>query len=999
VYAWAIPLLILPPWVVAAQESQFEGRKIADIQYQPTKQPLDPRDLAEAQPLKSGEPLRLADVATAIDRLYATGQYEDIRVEAEPGTDGVIVRFITEERWFVGHVGAEGKLSNPPNRGLVSATAASQLGLGQPFDEEALADAKQQIEQLFESNGLYAAGLQSSLLREPDVQQLNLTFAVNAGKRAKYEKPLITGNAVLSDDTIIRATGWRFRFIGWYRKVTEARTRNAMTGVLKAYQKKDRLMATARVAKLDYDAARNRLKPTLEVNAGPKVDIRAVETEISKGKLRKYVPVYDERRVDRDLLVEGARNLRDYFQSQGYYDVDVEFRQREEDPDQLIIEYVISRGQRYKLVEVKVEGNDYFDDETIRERMFLEEAGLIRLRHGRYSEAMRSKDEENVTNLYKSNGFQDVKVGSTVERNHQGNLGDIGVTLRIEEGPQWLVDQVDVKGVNQLERDLIMSLLSSLPGQPYSEYNIAVDRTTILTQYHSAGFPEARFRFRVSPAGDPNRVNIEYDIVEGRRQYVRDVLVAGLTNTRSEVVNNSLTLEPGDPLALTSMTEGQQNLYNRGIFAKVETAVQNPEGRSQYKYVLYDIEEAHRYNVNVGVGAEVGKIGGTTTSLDQPVGGNGFSPRLSLDLTRHNFLGRGHQVSLRGRVSNLEQRASFNYIAPRFRNVEGRNITFTTLFEISRNVRTFSSRRQEASIQISQQFSKPTTGLFRITYRRVATSDVVIPALLVPALLQPVRLGLISANIAQDRRNDPTDPRRGIYNTVDLSLASSIFGSQRNFLRTLVRNATYHRVSRDWTFARQTTFGVLFPFNVPAGLERNDAVPLPERFFGGGNISHRGFPENQAGPRDIGRPAGPGAPETQPTGFPLGGNAILFNTLELRFPLLGDNISGVLFHDAGNVYRSINDISFRMNQRDLQDFSYMVHAAGFGIRYKTPVGPVRVDLAYSINPPSFVGFDGSLRDLLECNPNLPPDQLPAHCRGTRQNVGHFQFFFSIGQTF
>ncbi len=997
--AWrAVFVFSLLAWLAAAQENRFEGQPIAEIRYSPAAQPLDARDLANAQPLKAGTPLRMSDVADAIDRLWATGRYEDIQVEAEPApAGGVIVQFITKERWFIGHVGAVGKLPQPPNRGQV--TNGTQLGLGQAYDETTLKAAEDSITKLFHANGFYEGSVRSEINREPSIQQLNFTFMLHTGKRAKYERPTIVGqDKLLSDDAIIRATGWRIRFIGWYRQVTESRTRNGVTGILKAYEKKDRLMATARITDLNYDSSRRRVKPTIEVDAGPTVEVKALKAGISKSKLKKYVPVYDERRVDNDLLVEGARNLRDYFQNQGYYDVDVKFRTRNEGAEKLVIEYVISKGQRYKLVAVQVQGNQYFNEETIRERMFLEPASW-RLRHGRYSEAMRNNDEENIANLYKSNGFRDVKVSSVVDRDYQGKAGDISVTIRVVEGPQWFVDHVHINGVSQMDRDEIRSLLSSLPGQPFSEYNVAIDRSTVLTRYYSSGFPDARFRWRPVPSMRPNHVNLEYAVNEGKRQFVRDVLVTGVTRTRQQLIDNNLTIQRGDPLSLIAMTDSQKALYNLGVFAKVDTAIQNPNGSTQHKRVLYDIEEAKRYTVNVGLGAEVGKLGGTTDVLSAPVGGNGFSPRISLDISRLNFLGIGHMVTLRGRASTLEQRASFNYIAPRFRNVDGRNITFTALWETSNNVRTFSSRREEASIQISQQFTRAVTGLFRYTYRRVSTSNIVIPTLLVPALLQPVRLGLVSGNIAQDRRDDPADAHRGLYNTADISLAASAFGSQRSFLRTLFKNATYHPFGRYWTLARETTFGVIFPFNVPAGLDRNDSVPLPERFFGGGNVSHRGFPENQAGPRDIGTPAGPGAPATQPTGFPLGGNAVLFNTIELRFPLIGENIGGVLFHDAGNVYRSVGDISFRASQRDPKDFNYMVHAVGFGLRYKTPVGPVRVDLAYSINPPSFYGFKGTITDLLQCNPNLPPEQLPSQCQVQKQNVGHLQFFFSIGQTF
>src|SRR5205807_3735704 len=245
-------------------------------------------------------------------------------------------------------------------------------------------------------------------------------------------------------------------------------------------------------------------------------------------------------------------------------------------------------------------------------------------------------------------------------------------------------------------------------------------------------------------------------------------------------------------------------------------------------------------------------------------------------------------VSLQTRLSNLQQRLSLSYIDPKLYNAEGRTLTFTGLYDLSRDVRTFSSRREEGSIQLSQKLSKPTTVFFRFAYRRVSTNDVVIPALLVPQLLQPVRIGIFSGNLVQDRRDNSADAHKGIYNAIDAGLASNTFGSQRSFTRILARNATYYRMGRYWVLARQLTFGAILPFRVPSGLSSADSVPLPERFFGGGSVSHRGFPENQAGPRDIGAPAGPGGTATPPTGFPLGGNAILFSNIEARFPLLGE---------------------------------------------------------------------------------------------------------------
>jgi outer membrane protein insertion porin family len=678
--------------------------------------------------------------------------------------------------------------------------------------------------------------------------------------------------------------------------------------------------------------------------------------------------------------------------------VDVTFREPPPTDDQQNIEYLISRGPRRKLVHVEVVGNKYFDRDTIRERMFLEPSS-IRFRWGRFSQAFRKKDEETITNLYKSNGFRDVRVTSVVENNYQGKPNRISVVFTINEGPQWRVDHLTLKGVDHLNHGEIIARISSGDGQPYSEVNVATDRNTITSMYFSRGFRHSTFEWSASPSDTPNHVNLEYRITEGSQEFIRDVLISGLKITRRDFVKRNLTVSAGDPISLSRVRETQRRLYDLGVFSKVDTAVQNNNGDETVKYVLYDFDEAHRYNFNVGVGAEIARIGGTSSNLTQPAGAAGFSPRVSMDLTRLNMLGLGHTASLQTRVSNLEQRVSLSYVDPKLYNDPNRALTFTTFYSVTRDVRTFSSRREEAAVQFSQKVSKPSTLFFRFAYRRVTTNDVVIPSLLIPQLLQPVRIGILSVNWIQDRRDNSADAHSGMYNTVETGVASNIFGSQRSYVKILGRNATYHRINRDWVFARQTNFGAILPFRIPAGVSSADSVPLPERFYAGGSVSHRGFPENQAGPRDIGTPAGPGGIPSQPTGFPLGGNAVLINNLELRFPLLGENIGGVLFHDAGNVYRSIGDISVRFHQKNDQDFNYMVHAVGFGIRYKTPVGPVRVDLAYSINPPRFVGFKGNITELLQCNPNLPPSQLPSVCQGVPQSIHHFQFFFSIGQTF
>lgn len=281
-------------------------------------------------------------------------------------------------------------------------------------------------------------------------------------------------------------------------------------------------------------------------------------------------------------------------------------------------------------------------------------------------------------------------------------------------------------------------------------------------------------------------------------------------------------------------------------------------------------------------------------------------------------------------------------------------------------------------MQVGQKWTRSKTLLYRLAYRRVAVDEntLNIRPELIPLLSQPVRLGMFSIGYVDDRRDNPADSRKGTYNQLDLGVASRYLGSQADFSRLLARNSTYHPLGEKLVLARTFSFGWLNPLRIAPELSFEDQVPLPERFFAGGSSTLRSFPQNQAGPRD------------PVTGFPLGGNALLIFGTEVRFPLFGRNIGGVLFHDAGNVYSTVQKLSFRVSQRDLQDFNYMVHDAGLGVRYRTPIGPIRVDISFSPNSPRFIGCEGTREDLLF-----------GECRPTRQRINQLQFHFSLGQTF
>jgi outer membrane protein insertion porin family len=947
------------------------------------------------QLVQTGRPLDPQQIAGTIDQLFSTEQYEDIQVDAELDGAGVALRFITRARRYIGHVAADGKIKDPPGRTVLISDA--QLSLGTPFDEETLSDAKKNIEDELRQNGLFGAHVEANAQEDPDNHQMSISFQIVSGKRAKYEMPVVTGDTKLSNKTILAATGWRFPLIHRWRQVTRSLTDKGVDGVEKIFTKKDRLTAAVDLTGVDYDAETNRAKPHLNVDGGPRIVVHALEAKVSQGKLRTLVPVYQEGSVDNDLLAEGARNLSDYFQSKGYPDVDVTYKREPAKDDLEAINFYIATGARRRLVQVNVQGNDYFLDETIRERLFLRPASLV-LRYGRYSSTFRSKDEETVADLYHANGFRDVKVTSSVQPDFKGKERDIAVTFHIDQGRQWRVEKLTVLGPNQLSLAPIQQEFTSMEGQPYAEGNIAGDRNRILQYYNDHGFPSPAFSFDVLPGDTPQTVDLIYRIREGRRQFVRKVIVSGLDRTRPSLVKPLLGLHDDEPVSTTKINDIARELTDLGVFASVNTGLQQSSGSELYKYVLYDFDEAARYTFNVGFGLEVGQFGGTTNNVNQAGGAKGVSPIVSFGVNRLNFLGLGQTVSFQTRYSSLEQRESLSYVIPRFWGSRNRTLTFSVLYDTTQDVQTFSSRRAEASVQTAQRFNRASSLSMRFAYRRVSTGDVQIPSLLIPQLLQAVRIGIFSASYIQDHRDNPSDAHRGFWNTVDAGLASNYFGSQRSFARVLARNATYTPIGRNLVFARQTQFGAIIPFNEPAGTTAADAIPLPERFFGGGGTSMRGFGDNQAGPRDIGIVSPLPGQSSQATGFPIGGNALFFNTFELRFPLLGPNVSGVFFHDMGNIYTSVSDISFKYRQTSDQDFNYAVQAVGFGVRYKTPFGPVRVDLAYSMNPPTYQGYSSSLSftDLLACGNTGSTDPK---CISSRQRLGHIQFFFSIGQAF
>ena len=980
---------------VQAPGAEVEGLTVVEVGFSPPRQPLTQRHLDEVVTVKAGAPYKGRQVSETLHNLFATGRYsKQLEVDVARVAGGVKVTFLAEPSWFLGLVRIVGAPAPPTESQLLNVT---ELELGEIYTEEKVQFAKQEIRRMLEDNGFFAPQITHTAIDNPEYQQRDIEITVMPGPRAGIGNIIIAREspeeaAVLSAEEVRRITRWHEG-----KPFHQRRIQQGLVRLEKHFHKDDRWRAEPRVTGTEPDADTNLVSIVLQLNRGPEVKVRVDGEPISAKRLRRYLPIYEEGVIDDDLLEEGRRNLRDHLQNRGYFDAKVNYFRETERADEIVIVYSVERGPRHRLVRLDIQGNRFFDSGTIRERMLIQQKSF-QLRRGRYNESMLQRDIEAIEDLYRSNGFHDVKVEGRVEDGLGGREGQLAVSVTIDEGEPTIVSEVRIHGITEFAADEFYPELASAPDQVFSELSIATDRDLILGAYFDNGFQDARFSWKQLPTEEPNRVIVEYALQEGESLLIRRPIVTGLKHTQESLVSGQVRVTPGGPLSQSAMFETQRRLYDLGIFSKVDVDLQNPDGSEPSKNVLLQLQEARRWTVGVGGGAEFARIGGNTSDVTSPVGDASFSPRITLELTRLNLRGLGHTASMRTRFSNLQQRALFTYEAPRLSGSDKWRMIVSGLLDTSRNVRTFTGRRLEGALQLQHKISKPSTALYRYTYRRTSIDQgtLQITPELIPLAAQPVRVALLSGTYIQDRRDDPIDATKGAYSTVDLSFASNVWGSQADFFRFLGQNSTYYRLGRGLVLARTLQLGLMSPRGTlrqaapdPTSLidfasNPDVRIPLPERFFGGGANSHRGFPVNQAGPRD------------PTTGFPIGGGALFVNSVELRFPLIGENIGGVLFHDAGNIYSRPGRISFKGAQATIAgnaaatgyEFDYMVHAVGFGLRYRTPVGPVRLDLAYSVNAPRFIGFRGTREELLAGGGTI-----------SNQRISGFQFHFSLGQRF
>ncbi len=974
-----------------------------------------------------GAPLVRENLATSLHELFATGLYETVQADAIREGDGVALVFRGTPRIFIGKVTVEGAKGATVNTQL---ERASRLNAGTRFTEERAKQAVERMRQALSDDGYHEPAINYVLAPHPEEQLVDVAFNVDSGVRARVGSVSVTGDPEMPLNEFIRHAKLKTG-----STIDRDTGNRALTGVLKHYQKQERLEAEIKLVAQTYVPETKRSSFQFSATRGPVVKVRVEGAKVSGERLKRSIPVFEEGTVDEDLLNEGNRRLRDYFQRLGYFDVKVDHLQHTPQSDLVSITYTVAMGERRRVERVSVDGNHYFDTKTLEELLSVRAADKFD-RHGTYSQALVSSDINVLKGVYQNNGFSEVKItpetlAGNVRTPAPGQVFSqsaqpLSVIYHIEEGQQQRVGDLRLAGVIKSDPEKLHGLMNTASGQLFSPQNLAGDRDALLTDYLSRGFDQVRIEVeQQTEAADPAKVDVVFHIFEGQQVFVRKVLVTGLNYTRPDTVVRAITLHPGDPLNLSALAETQRNLYDYALFNEVNTAIENPTGGELYKTVLLQTTEARRWTMTYGLGfeAQTGTPqnnckGILNTGIPcTPEGNPGISPRVVFDVTRNNLFGREQSASLRTTYGLLEQNIYLLFQNPHFYGNRDFGFTFSGGYASSQDVTTYVSSKLEAGFRWNQRFTKPgsflsraNTLIYDYSFRRVKVneSSLQVGPTEIAALSAAVRVAGPAVTWIRDTRDSPIDSHRGTSSSFQEFNSNAPSGAEAHFNRLDLSNSSYYGFNKNrLVIARNTRYGQERAFGPPEGL----LIPLPERLYAGGAISHRGFPINAAGPRD---------PET---GFPIGGAGALINSTEMRLPppmlpFFGDTVSFVLFEDMGNVFTNAGDAwasALRVEQPDRDkckdlatvgdpdsyipsgpitstghqgqcSFNYFSHAAGLGVRYHTPVGPIRLDFSYNLNPPIYpVNINYSLSDPFS-DPHVG-------------QASHFNFFFSLGQTF
>jgi outer membrane protein assembly factor BamA len=924
----------------------FEGETVTSVEVA-GRPDLNSQEFTAAVAQRNGELLSSANVQATVSALKAAGQssgrFRDVQVEIRPEQDGVRVLFVLQPAFYFGVYQFEGVGAFSYARLLQASNYASQ----EPYSSVDVERAEASLQLFLRRNGYFESEVRSEVKADDLHRLANVAFYVKLNRKADFGDVKIEGASPEEAEHLRLAVQsvWARIHLSAIREgkgYSYKTLQNAPRYLENDLRSRDHLGAQVRLIGAEYNADANRADIHFNVEAGPPVTVRVTGAHLWSWTQRKLLPVYDQTGLTPELIQEGRQNLISHFRSEGYFDVQVESELQQQSSSELVL-YRITKGQRRKIVGVAFTGNTHFDKDELEKHISVEKAGF--LTHGKYD----AKSVKTLAAFYQSAGFNQVKVASQFKMRD----GDMVVEFTVDEGPQDLVESLQIEGNTQPIERLAPDGLRIAANQPYGRKSIDDDRNKIMTHYLEQGYLSATFEEAAEPLpGDPHRFQVTYKIKEGAQLHAGEIVTVGRSHTLQQLIDRDIrALQPGEPLAERELLKSESRLYNRGIFDWAEVDARRrttDEGRED---VIVKVHEARRNAITYGLGFESINRGGSvpagTVALPDlpPVGlpanfttsqRTFIGPRASIQYTRSNFLGKAATISVGALGGRLIRRASLAYTDPLFHWTQWTS-DLAVSGESNMENPIFNSRRGLFSWQIRKPLDENRTKnlLFRYSFSETALSNLLIPELVPPQDLH-TRLSTLSGNFVRDTRDSILDSHKGGNQSIQLDFNSSAFGSNVDFVRLLLQTSHYKDVHSGVIWANSLRLGFEQPFG-------GSHVPLSEKFFTGGGSSLRGFPLNGAGPQQSVAACGnPAVPSTcSLISVPTGGAQLLIINSELRIPLpIKKGLSFVTFYDGGNVFNRIGFHEFGQNY---------TNSVGIGARYATPVGPIRVDVGHNLN--------------------------------------------------
>lgn len=871
--------------------------------------PPDPRSLKSLQELgiAVGKPYDPLAVKKGIEKLYATGAFRDVRVEGTFTPDGIALVYVLSYRQFFSRIELRG------NRVLRDATLREALlGAGIRVNKElveaSLGEGMVQIQRLYQDAGYFRADIVAHLHPSRVPHAVMLEIHISERERTKIRSLSFAGDKVFSESKLLSSicsfgNGFRCSMPGEY--YSRAQLENDVQRLLRFYEAQGYLEAAIDSPKISYRVRTNEVDIALPITLSNRIRVvfkgvpakRAFPWSLSgtprdEARLRELLLIREEHSDDEGVLQESARRMEAFYRAKGYLFAEVTV-QRQERPAERVVEitFLIVSGPHVAVREIQIEGNRGISTPQL--------AGALALRKGDdYLPDRLPEEAEKLMALYRLSGF----LRPEVEADTLWNEKKDGVTLtfRIKEGVQTRISGIILPGATAFPQQRLRHLLRAKEGDPFVEANLKEDQRTLINEYHRMGYLHAAVEPSMEMSADRRAVVISYQINEGTAIRMRNLVLEGNKVTRSHLIRRELLIHSGDPLDLERVLESQKRLYRLGIFSEVHfETVSTPDPSLQDLYLSVKERPAGAFEFGFGY-ADFERF-------------RGF-----VQLSQGNLFGTGRSISLRVDESRIEQRYGVDYKEPWVfsRDITGRlGFAYARQEEVSFKLNTWSG-----TIGIEKIFTDRLKGLLLYEYDHAVTSDV--QFVVNPEDVGRYAIGSLNPSLIFDNRDDPFNPTRGWFANLTVRDAAKILASQRQFVKGTVQLSRFLLLFPHLVLAVSSRGGMAREFGVTT------EVPISERYLLGGRSTVRGYDQDRLGV--------PG--ETLQNGNPTGGNAFVVFNEELRISLPA-SIGFVLFFDHGNVWPTAETVRF----------GQIKSTTGAGLRYNTPVGPLRLDWGYKLN--------------------------------------------------